>query len=174
MLAAIDRGDTYQLVDFLLSFKQNMFWFNGLFALVAASASLHYCVAVELSADADHCGRAAAKDLLLTARVVDAPEALRLGLVTEVLPKGELDAFVERRAADIAKLAPLSLRAAKAMVHDAPDADALYEACYESEDYAEGVRAFLERRRRQLADPGHVRGRPAQHGRHRRLGRRRQ
>lgn len=63
VLAAIDRGDTYQLVDFLLSFKQNMFWFNGLFALVAASASLHYCVAVELSADADHCGRAAAKDL---------------------------------------------------------------------------------------------------------------
>ena len=92
-------------------------------------------------------GRAAAKDLLLTARVVDAAEALRLGLVNAVVPKNELDAFVEQTAAGIAKLAPQSLRAAKAMVHDAPDADALYEACYESADYAEGVQAFLERRR---------------------------
>ena len=42
---------------------------------------------------------------------------------------------------------PLTLSAAKLMAHDRPGADAACAACYESEDYAEGVRAFEEKRR---------------------------
>ena len=92
-------------------------------------------------------------DLRVGAVVVAIPRvdvlnrALRLGLVHFVLPKAELDAAVARAAASIAKLAPLTLSAAKLMAHDRPGADAACAACYESEDYAEGVRAFEEKRR---------------------------
>ena len=88
-----------------------------------------------------------AKDLLFTARVVGAQEALRLGLVSAVVPKAELDAHVGRAAASIALLAPRTLIAAKALVHDRPGAEDLTAVCYESKDYAEGVRAFEEKRR---------------------------
>jgi len=92
-------------------------------------------------------GSGHAKELLFTARVVDAREALRLGLVNFVLPKAELDAHVQGVAASIARLAPLTLAAAKLMVDDRAGADAACAACYESKDYAEGVRAFEEKRR---------------------------
>jgi enoyl-CoA hydratase/carnithine racemase len=98
----------------------------------------------------DAVGRSGAKDLLFTARVVDAQEALRLGLVQRVLPKAELDAHVTRVAQSIAKLAPLTLEAAKLMAHDRGGANAAYERTYESEDYAEGVRAFGEKRKPQF------------------------
>lgn len=92
-------------------------------------------------------GRGSAKELLLTARTVDAHEALRLGLVSFVLPKAELDGHVAAAAASIAKLAPLTLAAAKRMAHDRDGADEACAACYESADYGEGVRAFGEKRR---------------------------
>ena len=50
-------------------------------------------------------------------------------------------------AASIARLAPLTLAAAKLMADDREGADAACAACYESKDYAEGVRAFGEKRR---------------------------
>jgi len=92
-------------------------------------------------------GRGHAKELLLTARVIDAREALRLGLVNFVLPKAQLDEAVATAAASIATLAPLTLAAAKLLAHERDGADAAYAACYESGDYAEGVRAFEEKRR---------------------------
>ena len=46
----------------------------------------------------------------------------------------------------MARLAPLTLVAAKLMAHDLAGADAACAACYESKDYAEGVRAFEEKR----------------------------
>ena len=95
----------------------------------------------------DAVGRSGAKDLLFTARVVDAQEAMRLGLVQRVLPKAELDAHVAGVAESIAKLAPLTLEAAKLMAHDRDGAAAAYDLTYESADYAEGVRAFEEKRR---------------------------
>jgi enoyl-CoA hydratase/carnithine racemase len=73
-----------------------------------------------------------------------------------VLPKAGLDAFVEQVASQIADNAPLTLRAAKTAFADAGRAesarepervDAAIRACFESEDYAEGVRAFMEKRR---------------------------
>jgi enoyl-CoA hydratase/carnithine racemase len=92
---------------------------------------------------------------VLTARTVDATEAVRIGLVHAVLPKSDLDAHVAAVARDIAALAPLTLRAAKASLEDRADGaggadtarrDALIAACYASADYAEGIRAYLEKR----------------------------
>jgi enoyl-CoA hydratase len=102
----------------------------------------------------DVVGPSVAKELLFTARVVDATEALRLGLVNRVVAKADLDAEVEHLAEQIARLAPGTLRAAKLAVdarEDDPDAvvaaDAAVLACYHSEDYQEGIAAFLEKRR---------------------------
>ena len=91
-------------------------------------------------------GAAAAKDLLLTARVVGAEEALSMGLVHRVVESDELDDLAAETAAQIASLAPLSLRAAKAAIDKAPDAVALTRACFRSADFAEGIASFAERR----------------------------
>jgi len=96
-----------------------------------------------------------ALELLLTARPMDARRALEAGLVNAVVPAGELREAAAELAATIAANAPLSLRAAKAMVYrsaglslrDALDEGwRLFEPVYASEDAQEGPRAFLERR----------------------------
>jgi crotonobetainyl-CoA hydratase len=96
-----------------------------------------------------------AMGMLLTGRRVKAGEALALGLINEVVPRGELDAAVDRWVADVLACAPLSLRAIKQVARraahlTAQDAQrarlpALIEAL-ESEDGEEGVRAFREKR----------------------------
>jgi len=101
-------------------------------------------------------GLAAAKEIFFTARRFDASEALQLGLVNRVLSKAHLESYVRDTAAQIAANAPLTLRSAKLVMHELGvaaekrDQKAIREsirACYASEDYAEGVRAFLEKRR---------------------------
>ena len=99
-------------------------------------------------------GPSVTAELFFTARQYDAEEALRVGLVNRVVPKADLLTFTERYVADIAANAPLTLRAAKRAIAESqrPDADRaavarLIAACFESADYAEGVRAFLEKRR---------------------------
>ena len=97
-----------------------------------------------------------AMGMLLTGRRVDAAEALRFGLVNEVVPLAELDAAVARWVADILACAPLSVRAIKQMVRageqlSAREAQmlrlpALVEAL-RSSDQDEGVRAFQEKRK---------------------------
>ena len=94
--------------------------------------------------------------MLLTGRRIDAAEALRFGLVNEVVPLAELDAAVARWVADILACAPLSVRAIKQMVRageklSAREAQmlrlpALVEAL-RSSDQDEGVRAFQEKRK---------------------------
>jgi enoyl-CoA hydratase len=100
-------------------------------------------------------GPATAKDLFFTSRRFDAVEAHRLGLLNEVVPKADLEARVRDVAAQIAANAPLTLRAAKRVIADhgrepeARDPASVREAvraCFGSEDYQEGVRAFLEKR----------------------------
>lgn len=102
-------------------------------------------------------GPGPAMDLLLTARLINAPDALRLGLISELAPAAE----VEGRAYDIARrlcgLAPLSARWHKqilqtvltnpALANLSPEEKALPFACFDTADFQEGRRAFLEKRK---------------------------
>ncbi len=100
-------------------------------------------------------GPAFAAEMLMSARMFDAAEAKAMGLVNQLVPKGELDAAVRAMALSIAEKAPLSLRASKATIRailDDPSAtgdagvEALSKACAESADFLEGARAFMEKR----------------------------
>jgi len=100
-------------------------------------------------------GLSSAQEVLMTARRYDAAEALGMGLVNRVHPKAELDDRVEELARGLAGNAPLTVRAVKLAVRAlrqgrAPDAVAAAEAaiadCFASSDFAEGVKAFMEKR----------------------------
>jgi enoyl-CoA hydratase/carnithine racemase len=100
-------------------------------------------------------GPAAAAELFFTARRYTAEEALRIGLVNQIVPKADLAARAREYARSIAANAPLTLRAAKRAIfecqrdpaaRDVEAVRALIARCFESADYAEGVRAFLEKR----------------------------
>jgi len=128
---------------------------DGVFAIPAARLGLGYG-AGGLEALVDTVGLPAAKEIFFTARRFSAQEALAMGLVHRVLPKAELDAFVRKTAEEIAGNAPLTLRSAKLIFRELsrPDSQRDHAAmaesvrtCFQSDDYAEGVRAFLEKRR---------------------------
>ncbi|MGB5703408.1 MAG: enoyl-CoA hydratase [Polyangiales bacterium] len=95
-------------------------------------------------------------DLLFTARRVSAEEARRIGLVNEVFAKDVADEAVDQIAHIMAKNAPLTIQSAKItlqelakleMERDTDRIKASIERCYESADFKEGVRAFLEKRK---------------------------
>jgi enoyl-CoA hydratase/carnithine racemase len=97
-----------------------------------------------------------AKEMLFTGRRFQASEALSMGLVSEVVPSSDLEERTRALAKEIAANAPLTVRAAKRTIDElvrrpgTPDMAALDEAvaaCFASEDYAEGRRAFLEKRK---------------------------
>jgi enoyl-CoA hydratase/carnithine racemase len=124
------------------------------FSIPAARLGLGYAFA-GMRALVDLVGPARAQEIFFTARRYDAAEAAALGLVNRVYPKPELDKAVEEIALSIAGNAPLTIRAAKRAVREAlrdPEHRDLaglarqIEACFDSADYREGVRAFLEKR----------------------------
>jgi enoyl-CoA hydratase/carnithine racemase len=95
-------------------------------------------------------------DLLFTGRRVSADEARHIGLVNEVFAKGSLDASVDELAQMIATNAPLTIRSAKISLQELAKLEAerdtariraSIERCYQSDDFKEGVRAFLEKRK---------------------------
>ncbi|GMQ90327.1 MAG: enoyl-CoA hydratase [Gammaproteobacteria bacterium] len=101
-------------------------------------------------------GPAFAREILLVARQFNADEALAMGLVNRVLPRSQLTDYVQDYARRIAENAPLTLHAVKKIVDQTlrdPDArdlemcDELVDHCFASEDYKEGRRAFMEKRK---------------------------
>ena len=101
-------------------------------------------------------GPSTAKEVMFSARRFSAAEALARGLVNEVVPKAELETRVRAVAAQIAENAPLTLRSVKLVIRElANDAAARdtasirdsIHACFESDDYREGVQAFLAKRK---------------------------
>lgn len=99
-------------------------------------------------------GPIVAKELFYTARVVQAEEAVKLGILNAVSVKTDLENDVLKIANTIAKGAPLTLKAAKKAIAAvlAPnnraidDAYKAAELCFDSNDYEEGVAAFREKR----------------------------
>jgi enoyl-CoA hydratase len=96
-------------------------------------------------------GEARTKDVVFTARMVGADEALACGLATEVVAGEAIEAHVLALAERIAGHAPITLRATKEALRrlreaNVPDGADLVEEAYGSEDFRQGVAAFLEKR----------------------------
>jgi enoyl-CoA hydratase len=101
-------------------------------------------------------GEGKAMELILTGDMIDADEALRLGLVNRVVPPEELEAPTMELANRIAEMSPVALMAAKQAVKNAArlglraglEAEIdLFALTFSSQDKEEGVRAFLEKRK---------------------------
>ncbi|MFF7986479.1 enoyl-CoA hydratase/isomerase family protein [Streptomyces sp. NPDC007901] len=93
-------------------------------------------------------GPATTKYLLFSGELIDAQRALRTGLVDEVLPEGELDKRVAEFTRTLVARSQLTQAAAKEFANGRTDRDAHWsEQARGSGDTAEGVAAFLERRR---------------------------
>lgn len=100
-------------------------------------------------------GKYAASDVLLAGRRLKAERARELGLVSEVVPLDRLREAALEKASQIAKIGPLAAREMKRLMREGPDSslesslsleqDALARL-YHSQDSAEGIRAFTEKR----------------------------
>lgn len=99
---------------------------------------------------------ASVKELLFTGRRFSAAEAMAMGLVNRVHPAAQLDGETRALADTIAANAPMTIRAAKAAINeltlkpetaDIARLTALVKDCFESADYAEGRKAFGEKRK---------------------------
>ncbi len=97
-----------------------------------------------------------ARELLLTGRQLDAAEAKAMGLAHHVVPAAELEAFTRKLCDTLAGNAPLTMRTAKRLIReltrsprdfDAAQARAWVQECFDSADYVEGRRAFMEKRK---------------------------
>ena len=100
-------------------------------------------------------GAARAADVFYTARTFDGAEAERIALVHQAAPADKLDELVESIVSAIATNAPLTIKAAKLAIRAAvadpenrplQDIEQAVQACFDSADYVEGRKAFLEKR----------------------------
>ena len=101
-------------------------------------------------------GEKQARDLLLTGRLFDAAEAVRLGLVSEIVPRENLMPRARALAAALMENSPASLRATKQLLtgHARPGLDAQIESAVRENaairttaDFREGISSFLEKRK---------------------------
>ena len=101
-------------------------------------------------------GHANAREIFFTGRRYNGAEAFSIGLVHRIVPTAELEAFVRKTAEGMAENAPLTLAAAKILIEEfvrpsgEPDLAkglAAIERCALSEDYQEGRKAFMEKRK---------------------------
>jgi enoyl-CoA hydratase len=104
----------------------------------------------------DLVGPSFAKEIFFTARHFSAAEALGMGLINRAVPEVELEGYVRSYCAMIAENAPLTMEAVKGVVGelakpgpqiDRAHCEALVTRCFESHDYIEGRRAFMEKRK---------------------------
>jgi enoyl-CoA hydratase/carnithine racemase len=124
------------------------------FGIPAARMGLGYR-ASSMKKLVDIVGRAAALEVMITARQFSAAEALSMGLVHRVVPVAELETATRAYCEMIAANAPLTLRASKRIIrevtkgggYDAATCEAWVKECFASEDYIEGRRAFMEKRK---------------------------
>ncbi len=100
-------------------------------------------------------GPAYAKDILYSARTMEAAEALTIGFIQRLVPKDDLERVTYEYLRTVAENAPMSVRGSKVMIQSI--LDGLTEArrahlhrlsveVFDSEDFREGTRAFLEKR----------------------------
>ena len=101
-------------------------------------------------------GKGKAKELIFTGDMIDAAEALRIGLIEKVVPLAELMKTAEEMAAKIISKGPLAIKAAKRAINLGLDVDLKSGLEYEAmefsaicatEDKTEGTSAFLEKRK---------------------------
>ena len=125
------------------------------FAIPAAKLGLGYRVS-SLQPLIALIGPAFAKEIIITARQFDTGEALGMGLINRVVDEKELEDFTADYCRRIAANAPLTMLAAKRTVDEISRApsdldhelcERLVEECFASEDYVEGRRAFMEKRK---------------------------
>jgi len=106
-------------------------------------------------------GRGVAFELLVSGNMIDAAEALRIGLLNKVVPGTELLDACRKLAATIAGKGPLAVRLCKDAVRHGMEMDMtracgyeteLFAMCFSSADQKEGMGAFLEKRKANFSD----------------------
>jgi enoyl-CoA hydratase len=104
----------------------------------------------------DVVGAANAREMLLTGRHLSAAEAKGTGLLHHVVPVAEIESFTKSFCEALAANAPITMRTAKRMIRellrppgefDAVRAGAWVRECFDSADYVEGRKAFMEKRK---------------------------
>lgn len=128
---------------------------DSVFSIPAARLGLGYRYSAMKNL-VDLIGPGAAKDLFFTARKIDAHEAKSLGLISRACAPDELPALLAEYTSALAANAPLTVRAGKAITAEilkpSPELDLdlcqrLIRGCFDSADYAEGRKAFMEKRK---------------------------
>ncbi len=123
------------------------------FGIPAAKMGLGYR-ASSMKNLVDVVGKAAALEIMITARQFSADEARHMGLVHKVVPVAALEKATREYCDMIAANAPLTMRSAKRIIrevarndYDAAACSAWVKECFDSDDYREGRRAFMEKRK---------------------------
>ncbi len=128
---------------------------DSVFSIPAAKLGLGYRYSAMKNL-VDLVGPGAAKDLFFTARRIDAQEARAIGLVSRVCEPDQLPALLAEYTGALDVNAPLTIRTAKAIMAQvlkpSPDLDMelctrMIRGCFDSADYAEGRKAFMEKRK---------------------------
>jgi len=128
---------------------------DSVFSIPAARLGLGYRYSAMKNL-MDLVGPGAAKDMFFTARKIDAHEAKSMGLISRLCEPGQLPALLAEYTSAMAANAPLTVRAGKAIMAEvlkpSPDLDMdlcrqLIRGCFDSADYAEGRKAFMEKRK---------------------------
>ena len=95
-------------------------------------------------------GAARVKEIIFTARLIEAEEAQRIGLVSEIVAAEALGERADALARTVAGLAPLTLRSTKLALRklqgSVTEDEALILMCYQSADFREGMEAFMGKR----------------------------